>query len=57
MNVTLDDQDAVRENEQEDAQKQESKSLPERNYFNTQDNPPTLQDKIKEKTQKILWNK
>jgi large subunit ribosomal protein L47 len=35
----------------------EGKDLPEKRFFNTQENPPSLKDRVKEKTEKILWNK
>ncbi|KAF2705678.1 hypothetical protein K504DRAFT_414687 [Pleomassaria siparia CBS 279.74] len=44
-----------REDKQEGSR--QDKELPEPTFFNATDNPPTLEEKLKQKADKILWNK
>ena len=55
MDEEPDDEVTAEEQQKLDEVKQ-AKKLPEETYFNTAENPPTIQDKVKRKTKKILWN-
>lgn len=42
---------------EKDEEPKRNKDLPESAFFNTPENPPTFQEKMKDKTKRVLWNK
>jgi large subunit ribosomal protein L47 len=53
----LDEREEEPQEEPRDDPPLEGKESPESNFYNSNENPPTLGEKVKQKTQKILWNK